>query len=137
MAYSAIPKSAQQMIRLFHRRSIPYAPSADLARRVTPPAKSTDAVQAAATAGLLQFLIVLAAISGLTCLYVWQAETISAIRAETQVMTQQAQALERRNVKPDGWSMPVGRTGLHRSGVHRIGHDARAGADSSPIARAQ
>ena len=62
------------------------------------PAKSSDAVQPAATAGLLQFLILLAVISTLTCLYVWQANTIFAIRAETQAMTRQTQALERHNV---------------------------------------
>jgi hypothetical protein len=61
-------------------------------------AMSADALQPVATAGLLQFLILLAVISGLTCLYVWQAGTISAIRVETQAVREQAQALERRNV---------------------------------------
>jgi uncharacterized protein (DUF58 family) len=58
----------------------------------------SDALQPAATAGLLQFLILLAVLCGLTCLYVWQANTISAMRAETHLMMRQAQALERRNV---------------------------------------
>ena len=112
MAYSAIPKSAQQMIpALPQAGASPMRPQPISHAASRRPAKSTDAVQAAATAGLLQFLIVLAAISGLTCLYVWQADTISAIRAETQVMTQQAQALERRNVslmlECAGWDAPA------------------------------
>jgi hypothetical protein len=99
MAYSAIPKSAQQMIpALPQAGASPVRPQPISHVASRRPAKSTDAVQPAATAGLLQFLILLAAISGLTCLYVWQADTIAAVRAETQVMTRQAQALERRNV---------------------------------------
>lgn len=99
MAYSAIPKSAQQMIpALPQAGASPMRPQPISHAAPRHRAKSTDAVQPAATAGLLQFLMLLAVISALTCLFVWQADTIFAIRAETQVMTQQAQALERRNV---------------------------------------
>jgi cytoskeletal protein RodZ len=99
MAYSAIPKSAQQMIPAPPRtEASPGRPEPISHAASRRPATSSVALQPAATAGLLQFLILLAVISGLTCLYVWQADTISAIRVETQTMTQQAQALERRNV---------------------------------------
>jgi cytoskeletal protein RodZ len=99
MAYSAIPKSAQQMIPAPPRTGAsPRRPEPISHAASRRPATSSVTLQPAATAGLLQFLILLAVISGLTCLYVWQADTISAIRFETQTMTQQAQALERRNV---------------------------------------
>ena len=99
MAYSAIPNSAQPMIPAPPQTGAsPLRPQPISRAASRPSAKSSAALQPAATAGLLQFLILLAVISGLTCLYVWQADTISAIRVETQTMTQQAQALERRNV---------------------------------------
>jgi hypothetical protein len=99
MAYSAIPKSAQQMLPA----PAPIGASAVRSEAVSSaalrrPVKSPDAVQPAHAAGLLQFLILLAVFSALTCLYVWQANTILSIRAETQAMTRQTQALERRNV---------------------------------------
>jgi hypothetical protein len=62
------------------------------------PAQNTDAAQLSARSSLLHFLILLAIICGVTCLYVWQANTISAIRVETQAMTEETRALERQNV---------------------------------------
>jgi hypothetical protein len=50
------------------------------------------------TSGLLKFLSVLVIISGLTCLYVWQASTITAIENNTAAMCVELAELERRNV---------------------------------------
>jgi hypothetical protein len=66
---------------------------------------------AATDSGLLRFLILLVAICGLTCVYVWQAETISAIRTKTQEMARAIEVLERQNVNLmldyAGWDAPA------------------------------
>jgi hypothetical protein len=101
MAYSAFPQSAQEVIPALPRagafptRSEPN--SRTTSRRPADGAYASE-TSATATSGLLRFLILLVVISGLTCLYVWQANTISAISGQTQVMTEEIRALERQNV---------------------------------------
>ncbi len=67
--------------------------------------------QVAGGSALLLFLIFLTVISGLICLYVWQAHEISVIRAETREMLTAADALERANVglmlEYAGWVSPA------------------------------
>ena len=50
------------------------------------------------TSGLLKFLGLLGLISGLTCLYLWQASTISAIEQETAELRWEAVVMEIENV---------------------------------------
>ena len=90
MAYTTFPQSGQPMI------PAPPQVGASPAR----PARRADATEpaTAATSGLLRFLILLAVICGLTCLYVWQANSISSIRDETQSVLAEVQVLERQNV---------------------------------------
>jgi len=101
MAYSALPQSAQPMLPTSPQAGAsPLRPESVSHSATRRPAKSADATEMsiAATSGLLHFLILLVIISGLTCLYVWQANTIFAIRGETEVMTQEIRSLERQNV---------------------------------------
>lgn len=101
MAYSAVPQSGQNVIPttpqagVFPLRpeSIPRGAAGHRPKRV-----GTSEPSVADTSGLLRFLILLVVISGLTCLYVWQANTIYAIRSETQIMTEEIRSLERQNV---------------------------------------
>ena len=101
MAYSALPQSAQNRIP-----APPQAGMLPLRPESIPPYVAGHPVKRAGvsepsvadTSSLLRFLILLVVISGLTCLYVWQANTISAIRGETQVMTVEIRSLERQNV---------------------------------------
>jgi hypothetical protein len=99
MAYSAFPQSAQQMLP-----APPQAGASPLRPEPVPhaanrrPARDAGIAEPVATSGLLRFLILLTVICGLTCVYVWQANTISSIRYETQTVTTEIQTLERQNV---------------------------------------
>jgi cytoskeletal protein RodZ len=101
MAYSALPQSTQEIIPVS-----PRAGASPMRRQPTSlvtsprPARNAYAWETStkATSRLLRFLILLVVISGLTCLYVWQANTISSINGETQAMTEEIGALERQNV---------------------------------------
>jgi hypothetical protein len=101
MAYSAFPQSAQQMIPTPPQAGTsPLRPEPATHAANRRPARNTDASEptAAVTSGLLRFLILLAVICGLTCVYVWQADTISSIRYETQTVKTEIKTLERQNV---------------------------------------
>jgi hypothetical protein len=101
MAYSAFPQSAQPMIPVPPQTGIsPLRPEPVPEATVRRAARGTLASEptTAATSGLLRFLILLAIICGLACLYVWQANTISSIRDETRSVTAEVQVLERKNV---------------------------------------
>ena len=102
MAYSAFPKSAQEMMPASPRAGAATARPASISHST--PRRTADSAHAletsaTATSALLRFLILLVIISGLTCFYVWQADTISAIGGETQAMTEEIRALERQNVR--------------------------------------
>jgi hypothetical protein len=102
MAYDAFPRSAQELL--------PAPPQVGVAsKRPTPrrpetsgaPARgsvSTADQSVAAASALLRFLILLVTMCGLTCLYVWQANTISTIKNNTQIMIDEIQDLDRQNV---------------------------------------
>jgi hypothetical protein len=101
MAYSAFPQSAQTMIPAPPQAGVfPLRPESVSQDAVGHPARRVGVSEPSAvdTSGLLRFLILLAVISGLTCLYVWQANTISAIRDETLVLSEEIRSLERQNV---------------------------------------
>jgi hypothetical protein len=101
MAYSALPKPARKMISAPPRGGAPSSRSEPVSHSATAnPVKTAGVAElsAAGTSDLLRFLFLLVVISGLTCLYVWQADAISAIRYETNVMTEEIRALERQNV---------------------------------------
>jgi hypothetical protein len=108
MAYNAFPRSAQERLPTpppvgsLPARSEPISHTALRSSatvgvpRKGPVAGSDQAV--AATSALLRFLILLVIISGLTCLYVWQANSISAIKGGTQIIMDEIQDLDRQNV---------------------------------------
>jgi hypothetical protein len=113
MAYSTFPQPAQPMIPAPPQAGIsplrPVPGSQVPAGRALRRAETSESATAS-TSGLLRFLILLAIICGLTCLYVWQANTISAIRDETQSLNAEVQVLERRNIdlmlEYAGWDRP-------------------------------
>jgi hypothetical protein len=101
MAYTAFPQSAPPMIPAPPQVGVsPMHPVPGSPASVRRPVRGADATEpaTAATAGLLQFLILLAVICGLTCLYVWQANSISSIRGETRSVLAEVQVLDRQNV---------------------------------------
>ncbi len=109
MAYNAFPRSAQEMLPAPPKvgsliaRSEPISHSApQQSASIGIPKRGTvagsDQTVAAASA-LLRFLILLVILSGLTCLYVWQANSILAIKGRTQVMMGEIQDLDRENVR--------------------------------------
>lgn len=67
-----------------------------LARSTTGPSDRT--LIAEPTWGLLRFLVILILISGITCVYLWQASTISVIRDDVASLREQLKAQERQNV---------------------------------------
>ncbi len=101
MAYSAFPQSAQEMIPSSPRAGAsttrPGSISRTASRRLADGAYASQ-TSATATSGLLRFLILLVVICGLTCLYVWQANSVSEISGRTHAMTEEIRALERQNV---------------------------------------
>jgi hypothetical protein len=109
MAYNAISRPAQEMMAApapagtlsARPEAIPRPARQDSAAvRVTHRESGALSNQAeGATTALLRFLILLVAICGLTCLYVWQANTISSIRGDTRIMLDDIQNLERQNVQ--------------------------------------
>lgn len=58
-----------------------------------------EGLLAGPVSALLRFLLVLAIISAITCLYVWQASTISAIGYQTDVLQAKVAYLEQQNVE--------------------------------------
>jgi hypothetical protein len=97
MAYSTFPQSTHPLT--------PRSPSGGaLPRRFEPAtrsgaARNPDASEStAATTDVLRFLILLAILCGLACLYVWQANTISALREVTQTIRAEVKVIERQNV---------------------------------------
>jgi hypothetical protein len=108
MAYNAIPRPAQEIMPApaqfgtFSARAeaIPRpAMQGSAAVRVVHRGSGALSDQSVgATTALLRFLILLVVVSGLTCLYVWQANTISAIKGGTQMMLDEIQDLDRQNV---------------------------------------
>jgi hypothetical protein len=102
MAYNAFPRSAQEVMpappqaEASPKRRTQRQPTASSVLLRGAPGTSEPTV--AAASALQRFLILLVIISGLTCLYVWQADTISAIKGNTQTMMDEIQDLERQNV---------------------------------------
>ena len=102
MAYSAFPKSAEEMMPASARAGASptrHEPISQTAPRRIAGAAHAPETSATAASALLRFLVLLVVISGLTCLYVWQANSISAIGGETQAMAAEVQTLERQNVR--------------------------------------
>jgi hypothetical protein len=120
MAYNALPRSAQEIL--------PAPPQAGASRARSEPgsrpalrqsaavgvskkgsAVGTDQTAAAASA-LLRFLILLVILSALTCLYVWQANSISAIKGDTQIMRNEIEELDIQNtslmLEYSSWDAP-------------------------------
>jgi hypothetical protein len=101
MAYSTFSQSAKKTLAgQPHAGVFPLRPEPDSTPTIRRSDKSADAPETAitATSALLRFLILLVVISGLACLYVWQANTISSIRNETQAVSQKIRTVERQNV---------------------------------------
>jgi hypothetical protein len=107
MAYNAFPRSAREIMPAppqvgtspTRPAPIPHSVSRRSGTAGALPKGSVAAPdQSAAASALLRFLILLVIISGLTCLYVWQANTISAIKGNTQNMLDEIQSLDRQNV---------------------------------------
>jgi hypothetical protein len=101
MAYNAFPQPTQTMIPAPPQAGVfPLRPDTIAQGAAERPQRRAGVSEPAVvdTSGLLRFLILLAIISGLTCLYVWQANTISAIRDDTRVLSQEIRTLERQNV---------------------------------------
>jgi hypothetical protein len=113
MAYSAFPQPAMPLIPAPPQvGTSPSRPEPATPASVRRPERRTDAAEptTAATSGLLRFLVLLAVICGLTCVYVWQANSISSIRDDTQSVLAEVQILERQNVslmlEYAGWDTP-------------------------------
>jgi hypothetical protein len=108
MAYNTVSRSVQEIVPAPpwigtspapQNPALPTAPRRSVAVGVAPRGSVAAPDQSvAATSALLRFLILLIIISGLTCLYVWQANTISAIKADTRSMVNDIRDLDRQNV---------------------------------------
>jgi hypothetical protein len=120
MAYNAFPRSAQKLIPAPPQVGADPTRTAPISqprswRSGTAGALPKGSVgesdqSVAAASALLRFLVLLVIMSGLTCLYVWQANTISAIKGNTQTMLDEIQNLDRQNVnlmlKYTRWDAP-------------------------------